>query len=145
MTVTTALVVVVALSLGLGASHLVARRRTATDGLSPQDRRTVAIAVRNGQQVDNPKLRPAAAAMASTMIERLDRLERPSKWRRWMWLLLAVTTVLAGVGLVFDSHTWRHVVTIAMNAVIAAGLWTTPRLTARVAVRARAALAANSG
>ena len=153
--VTTVVVAVVALSIGLAASFAVARRRTASDDpqswsrlqtqLTPRERRAVATAVRQGRSVDDMRLRPAAVALARSLIDKLDRFQRPSRWRRWFWVLLAITTVLATVGIVVDDQWWRHVVTLVLNVVLAAGLLVSRRLSVGVAAQARAALAANEG
>jgi hypothetical protein len=148
----TALAALVALSIGLAISFLVARRQQASGDpewrraraqLSAPEKRAVAVAVRQGRQVEDPRLRPAASAMARDMVTRLARFERPSRLWRVLWVLLAVATLLAVVGIVFDDSPWPHVLTIVMNVVLAGGWWLARRMMGVLSGRAQAALIAN--
>jgi hypothetical protein len=154
--VVTLLVALGALGVGLLMSAALARRRTRSPEraewarlertLSPDDRRAVQAAVREGRAVPDERLRRAAVAMAQSMLAATEPLRRPSRWRRVIVAVVIVTTTVAIVGLLVDhEHPARHIASIAANGVFALGVWASRRLGGRIGTQAMAAVAANGG
>lgn len=83
--------------------------------------------------------------MARAMLDRVARLDRPSRWRRVLWVAFALTSLIAAAGVVFADDRWPHVFTLAVNAVLAVLWWLAVRVLRNVSVRAEAALVANEG
>ena len=83
--------------------------------LPAADRRTVFLAVRSGERVDDPRLRPAAVDMAQDLMRSTRRWEWVHRHRRWAIGILAVPLVLGLVVLLAGDHSLARVVNVVVG------------------------------